>query len=73
MTVIAVLSSAVLSIIGATLITSLIWYCGVVKKKKKYQLSRQESSTSQLKEISLDENTAYGQVTVESIYEDIPH
>ena len=64
---VAVLSSAVLSIIGTTLITSLVWCCAV--RKKKYintDLSNVPLSTQPLTpfqgNISLQENVAYGQV-----------
>ena len=41
-TVITVLSSAVLSIIGATLITSLVWCCAVIKIKRKFNAKNQK-------------------------------
>ena len=65
----AVLSSAVLSIIGATLITSLVWSCAVIKMRKKRDVdmvSTQQESMSRLTpfqgNISLQDNVAYGQV-----------
>ena len=64
---VAVLSSAVLSIIGTALITSLVWCCAVIKIKKlnakHAEFTQQESTSTQLKEnISIEENVAYGQV-----------
>ena len=65
---VAVLSSAVLSIIGTTLITSLVWCCAVIEMRKKRNvnidpnaMSAQQVTNLQEK-ISLQENVAYGQV-----------
>ena len=41
-TVITVLSSAVLSIIGTTLITSLVWCCAVIMIKRKFNAKNQK-------------------------------
>ena len=78
MTVIAVLSGAVLSIIGTTLITSLVWCCAVIKIKRNINVKNQktlnqhELTQSQLKgDISTGENLAYGRVADIPIYEDI--
>ena len=68
---VAVLSSAVLSIIGTTLITSLVWCCAVVRMRKKRDVdinphtvsTQQESMMTPLQgNISLQDNVAYGQV-----------
>ena len=66
---VAVLSSAVLSIIGATLITSIVWCCAVFKMRKKKKgntdLNIPQSTQPEKNvegEISLLENVAYGQV-----------
>ena len=68
---VAVLSSAVLSIIGATLITSLVWCCAVIKIRKKNGVNTDSHAISTQQEsmmtpfqgnISLQENVAYGQV-----------
>ena len=67
---VAVLSSAVLSIIGTALITSLVWCCAVRKKKdintdlSNVPLSTQPETmlTPFQGNISLQENVAYGQV-----------
>ena len=80
MTAIAVLSSAVLSIIGATLITSLVWFCAVSKIKRKFNAKNQKNLTMKQHEltqlqlmgnVSTGENLAYGQVADMPIYEDI--
>ena len=77
MTVIAVLSSAVLSIIGTTLITSLVWCCAVSKIKRKINAENIKQHTeltqsTQLKgNISTGDNLAYGQVADIPIYEDV--
>ena len=69
---VAVLSSAVLSIIGTALITSLVWCCAVIKMRKKRNVNTdlnipqstqpEKMLTSVEGEISLLENVAYGQV-----------
>ena len=67
---VAVLSSAVLSIIGTTLITSLVWCCVVIKMMKKNDVNADSHAISSQQEtiltfqgnISLQENVAYGQV-----------
>ena len=68
---VAVLSSAVLSIIGTTLITSLVWCCAVIKMRKKRDVdinphtvpTQHETMMTPLQgNISLEENVAYGQV-----------
>ena len=59
---VAVLSSAVLSIIGATLITSLVWCCAVRKKKNTLSTQPETMLTPFQGNISLQENVAYGQV-----------
>ena len=68
---VAVLSSAVFSIIGATLITSLVWCCAVIKMRKKRDPdidpctvpTQQETVLTPFQgNISLQENVAYGQV-----------
>ena len=67
---VAVLSSAVLSIIGTTLITSLVWCCAVIKMRKKrdvdidpHTVSTQQETvlTPFQQDISLQDNVAYGQ------------
>ena len=78
---IAVLSGAVLSIIGTTLITSLVWCCAVSKFKRKINAKNQkdlnnikqhaELTQSSKGTISTGENLAYGQVADMPIYEDI--
>ena len=79
MTVVAV-SSTILSIIGTTLITSLVWCCAVIKIKrninakiqKNLSMKQHELTQSQLMgNISTGENLAYGQVADMPIYEDI--
>ena len=79
MTVVAV-SSTILSIIGTTLITSLVWCCAVSKIKrnnnakiqKNLTMKQHELTQSQLMgNISTGENLAYGQVADMPIYEDI--
>ena len=78
-TVVAV-SSTILSIIGTTLITSLVWCCAVSKIKrninakiqKNLTMKQHELTQLQLKgNISTGENLAYGQVADMPIYEDI--
>ena len=69
---IAVLSSAVLSIIGTALITSLVWCCAVIKIRKKKDVNidprtavsaQQETMLTPFQgNISIQENVAYGQV-----------
>ena len=61
---VVVLSSTVLSIIGATLITSLVWCCAV-KKKKDINTDLNNiplPATPFQGNISLQENVAYGKV-----------
>ena len=79
MTVVAV-SSAILSIIGTTLITSLVWCCAVTKIKRNINAKNQKNLTLKQHEltqlqlmgnISTGENLAYGQVADMPIYEDI--
>ena len=68
---VAVLSSAVLSIISATFITSLVWWCAVSKMRKKRDVdidphtvhTQQETVLTPFQgNISLHENVAYGQI-----------
>ena len=77
-----VLSSAVLSIIGTTLIASLVWCCAVSKIKRKINAKNQKdlnnmkqhvelTQSSSKGAISTGENLAYGQVADMPIYEDI--
>ena len=78
---ITVLSSAVLSIIGTTLIASFIWCCAVNRIKRKINAKNQkdlnnmkqhvELTQSSKGAISTGENLAYGQVADMPIYEDI--
>ena len=68
---VAVLSSAVLSIISTALIISLVWYCAVIKFRKKKVVNIDPHTVSAQQEtmlttfqgnISVQENVAYGQV-----------
>ena len=69
---VAVLSSAALSIIGTTLITSLVWCCAVIKMRKKRdinmdlnipQSSQPETMLTPFQgNITLQQNVAYGHV-----------
>ena len=68
---VAVLSSAILSFISATFITSLVWCCAVSKIMKKRNVddglhavsTQQEAMSTPFQgNISLQENVAYGEV-----------